>query len=285
MSIAAPVARRARPPRGPRVRGRSLPLVLVGLLVILALLGGGGWWWMATGRLPLAGASSHDFGTVSIEGDDVLLTHEFVLKNRRSEPLRITAVRPSCGCAGMDVPEEPIAPGETVRLVGRLALEMSGPRTASVALVFEGGEMQRLFMKAVGRKERGVRLEPSMLQLRPDEPSQVLVIARTLRASADESPAEPPVPELIAPSGVRAEWRGWSLMEEGDPASLRADGWRGRVAVEATGEPVGYGATLVVVLPGASGDGGDIRANCRISGVGGTGGGTGEVGPPLEFGG
>ncbi len=275
--------RTARRPDTASRRGRSLPMVLVGVLIVTALLAGGGWWWMATGRQPLAGSGSHDFGLVAIEGDDVLLRHEFVLRNRRSEPLRIVAARPSCGCAGMDVPERPIAPGETVRLEGRLALEMSGPRSASVALVFEGGEMQRLFMKAVGRKERGVRLEPSMLQLRPDEPSQVLVVARMLRASSAEQPSEPPVPELIVPAGVRADWLGWTLMEEGDPSSLRADGWRGRVAVEATGEPIGYGATLVVILPGASGDGGDIRANCRIAGVGGDA--VPPAGPSLQFGG
>ena len=265
-------------------RGRSLPMVLVGVLIVLALLAGGGWWWMATGRMPLAGSGSHDFGIVAIEGDDVMLQHEFVLRNRRSQPLRIVAARPSCCCAGMDVPEEPIAPGETVRLVGRLALEASGPRTASVALVFEGGEMQRLFMKAVGRKERGIRLEPSILQVRPEEPAQVLVVARTLRGLVAERPSEPPVPRLIVPEGIAAEWLGWTLMDEGDPASLRADGWRGRVSVVATGEPIGFGATLVVVLPGASGDGGDIRANCRISGVGG-GDASDAVGPSLQFGG
>jgi hypothetical protein len=280
--------RPARRPSFDRVRprfGRVLPLVVVGIVV--AGLGlGVGWWWLANGRLPLAGTTSHDFGLVRIEGDDIILSHEFVLTNRRSEPVRIVAARPSCGCAGVDYEDAAIAPGASVTITGRLALELSGPRSASVALILDNDETQRLFMEAVARKERTVRVEPSQLTLRAEGESQVLVQARILR-EVGGTPVEPPVPTLEVPAGVTAEWRGWTMMSEGDPETMRADGWRGRIVLTPDGEEIGFGATLVITLPGASEDGGDIRATCRIAGVEGGAPAPGPVpggGGGLDFG-
>lgn len=272
----------------PRPRSGSIPKVILVALLVATLGAGAGWWWLATGRLALAGSASHDFGLVRIEGDDVILSHDFVLSNRRSEPLRILAARPSCGCAGVDYEDAVIEPGASVTLTGHLALEFSGPRTASVALVLDNGETLRLFMKALARKERTVRLEPSQITLRAEGESQVLVQARILREEGGTQ-VEPPVPTFTVPGGVTAEWRGWTMMNEGDPETLRADGWRGRIVLTPDGGEIAFGSTLVVTLPGASEDGGDIRATCRIAGVEVAAPAAGPVPPPagggLDFGG
>jgi hypothetical protein len=72
---------------------------------------------------------------------------------------------------------------------------------------------------------------------------------------------------IETPEGVRAEWRGWAIMEQGDAASLRADRWRGRVALWPESASIDEGRAVTVVMPGAAFDGNDIRVSCRILGV------------------
>lgn len=61
-------------------------------------------------------ATFADFGTTAA---DTALTHEFVLENIGAQPLRILALKKSCGCASLEGPEEPILPGHTGKIVMR----------------------------------------------------------------------------------------------------------------------------------------------------------------------
>jgi len=50
----------------------------------------------------------HDFGKIR-EGEKV--TYRFKFKNTGKVPLKITDVKPSCGCTASDYTKEPVAPG------------------------------------------------------------------------------------------------------------------------------------------------------------------------------
>jgi hypothetical protein len=50
----------------------------------------------------------HDFGKIR-EGEKV--THRFKFKNTGKVPLKITDVKPSCGCTASDYTKEPVPPG------------------------------------------------------------------------------------------------------------------------------------------------------------------------------
>lgn len=51
----------------------------------------------------------HDFGKIR-EGEKV--TYRFKLKNTGKVPLKITDVKPSCGCTASDYTKSPVPPGE-----------------------------------------------------------------------------------------------------------------------------------------------------------------------------
>lgn len=250
---------RRRPPAGRAI------LVILGAIVLFAAGGGGVAWWLSVGRLPLRGPSQHDFGTVALKGDDVVLTHAFELRNTRSEPLMIQTIRPNCGCASGNADRNVIAPGETVTITGQLALDAAGGRKASLTVIFEGGEMQRLTMQAIAQRDRMLRLEPATIMLRAGEMNQLLAVAQI---AAD---VEPPAPELEFPSGVSGSWLGWTKASDADPERGTAHRWRGRVSIDVVdAAAVVAGNAVVVVLP----DAGDanapsIRAVCRILGVSG----------------
>jgi len=54
-------------------------------------------------------SEEHDFGTIPM-GKTV--THTYKFKNTGDKPLRLTLVKPSCGCTSPKWSKEPIAPGE-----------------------------------------------------------------------------------------------------------------------------------------------------------------------------
>lgn len=58
-------------------------------------------------------ATEHDFGVFE-EGEAA--RHVFTFRNDGAAPLRLTAVRPSCGCTSPEWTREPVAPGETGRI-------------------------------------------------------------------------------------------------------------------------------------------------------------------------
>lgn len=71
-----------------------------------------------------------------------VVTHVFTVKNTGKEPLRITQVKPSCGCTATDYPREDILPGKKGEI--KVRFNSSGKKgtvhkTVSVVGNFEDG--------------------------------------------------------------------------------------------------------------------------------------------------
>lgn len=74
---------------------------------------------------------THDYGTVK-HGDNGDCTFEF--KNTGNEPLIISNAKGSCGCTVPDWPKEPIAPGETGKIVVHYDTTRPGQINKSVTI-------------------------------------------------------------------------------------------------------------------------------------------------------
>lgn len=81
-------------------------LTLFALLLLLAVPAA------AQGSIRFA-ETDHTFEGLR-EGD--VARHVFTFRNAGDAPLRLTAVRPSCGCTTGDWPREPLAPGDTASI-------------------------------------------------------------------------------------------------------------------------------------------------------------------------
>lgn len=55
-----------------------------------------------------------------IHGSDADRSFSFIGVNAGNAPLVLTYVHPSCNCVRLQYPREPIAPGDTLRILGRL---------------------------------------------------------------------------------------------------------------------------------------------------------------------
>lgn len=79
---------------------------------------------------------SHDFGAVA-RGAKV--QHEFTLNNRFDRPLKVAAVRSSCGCTAAFAKERVIAPGASTEIVAKFnTRSFLGKRSATITVVLTG---------------------------------------------------------------------------------------------------------------------------------------------------
>jgi len=74
---------------------------------------------------------SHDFGTLS-KGS--VCTYEFTFSNIGKEPLIISNVVPSCGCTTPSYSKEPVAPGQTGKIMVSYDSNRVGPFSKSITI-------------------------------------------------------------------------------------------------------------------------------------------------------
>ena len=215
---------------------------------VLLLLGGGawGWWYMATGRYPLAGRLSHDFGSVAIVGRAASFEHTFHLRNRTDRTVVIEAIRPGCGCTSADASTRTVAPGESVDLDVTLTLSRAGKKRTSVQLVLADFGVQSVWVQAVGRKETGLSAAVDFVYLRRGMASPFLISADI--QSGDETPADP---TISTPAAVSVTFQGWQPVVRRDARTQRPARWRGRMSIEWTGEELPPDAVMTVELGAA----------------------------------
>jgi hypothetical protein len=82
--------------------------------------------------------TSHDFGKIK-EGEKV--THTFNFKNVGNGPLKLSRVKPSCGCTSPDWTKKPVQPGGS----GKVDVQFNssgkpGKQRKSVTVFTEGGK-------------------------------------------------------------------------------------------------------------------------------------------------
>lgn len=103
-------------------------LSLVALTLLLAA--------PASAQLSFA-VTTHDFGEIQ-EGLEP--THTFILTNEGQEPLKLRAVRPSCGCTTPSFTTDEIAPGATGEIVVAFDSQgRPGPFRKSIHVTAEAG--------------------------------------------------------------------------------------------------------------------------------------------------
>lgn len=223
-----------------RVGPRS---IIAGLILVIAVAAFAAWYWVAVLSVPLRGDTSHDFGTVEIRGDDVVLTHTFSLVNHHGAPKTVKAVRPSCGCAAATVDPMTIEPGATATISATLSLELAGRRDASIAILFEDGSSQRVFVGATARKDRSLSSMQEFVTLRPGVEQRMLIEAQVMPAEG----GLPPDPTITVPEGFTATFVEWRIIAQGDAARATANRYRGLIDVTWDGEPTGGGAVVIAL--------------------------------------
>ena len=98
--------------------------------------------------------------------------HSFIFTNNSSEDLRLIAVRTSCQCTKVYIPEKRVyKQGEKGELVAQIdAVRFTGARHATVTTTFErGGRTFEVALNVVGMVLENVRVEPSQLSFVVDE--------------------------------------------------------------------------------------------------------------------
>jgi hypothetical protein len=205
---------------------RRLHAIRLTVLALLVGTAGGGWWYMAVGRYPLRGDYHHDFGDVPIAGRSASVSHTFTLTNVRSEPVVIRSLGKGCGCTDVRASTMTVEPGGTVDIEITLNLGKAGKKRTDVTMVLEDFGIQKLWFKAVGRKEIALSKNHYQIDLVEGQTTPVSFFA-SLQAT-DEAP-ETPIFQI--PENLTVEFVGWQLVEERDRTEQRAARWRGRMQV------------------------------------------------------
>lgn len=118
------------------------------LLYIAALLVASTFAAVAGPKLVIEGGSTYDWGTVSKQ--DSPLKAEITLKNEGDEELKITKVKPACGCTTKDLAKDVLAPGESTTLKLELRVSKGGRVSKSVTIMSNDSEKptKLLYLKA-----------------------------------------------------------------------------------------------------------------------------------------
>ena len=98
---------------------------------------------------------SYDFGEII---QDSIVSTKFVIINGGSEPLKITSVKPSCGCTAAVVGKNELKPHESTELkvsfdskgksgmqIKTITVETNDPKNSSIKISFTGNVVERDF--------------------------------------------------------------------------------------------------------------------------------------------
>lgn len=112
----------------------------------------------------------HDFGRLD---NRQTVEHTFVLTNRGDEELRITQVKPACGCTVATMAKKTLAPGESVDLQVQLSLKgVKGTQHKEIAVVSNDPHVPRLVLLLQGQATSPISVTPSHLLFGEVSPSQ-----------------------------------------------------------------------------------------------------------------
>lgn len=95
------------------------------------------------------------------------MTHEFRVRNDRSEPIEIKEVKMDCSCTAWSAPKRIIQPGETGTIEIDLTLNGSGPTSSTADVFWSTGERTRLIFAAHAKVPREMFLSTYSMELQP----------------------------------------------------------------------------------------------------------------------
>ncbi|NOX58478.1 MAG: DUF1573 domain-containing protein [Planctomycetes bacterium] len=102
---------------------------------------------------------THDFGKVWMGKN---LKHTFVIKNTGNKPLKITRVKPSCGCTKKGKHPTEIAPGQSGEFTFGLATKkLNGKFTKAITITTNDPKKKSTILKLVGEVQHFVAVKPN----------------------------------------------------------------------------------------------------------------------------
>jgi hypothetical protein len=223
------------------------PALSTGLLVAGVVLIGVGLTLILGDRPALEGMTHHDFGAVTIAGREVVLTHQFELRNPGPETVTIDDLRASCGCTKAVPSRREIPAGESVVIESTLSLTVSARKHAEITLALANERLVRLTLEAVGRREARLSAVQTTLRLRPDQATSMVVF---LEVHDRNDP--PPRPVVQLPAGASAEFTHWEAVQRRDADQAIPWRWRGGIEFQLTGERDFESGTAVITCDGQS---------------------------------
>lgn len=140
-------------------------------LAVLAMLAGA--LFFAVGARRGSAAIPSYSQSQSFSAGDVLgpvprrMTHEFRVRNDRSEPIEIKEVKMDCSCTAWSAPKRIIQPGETGTIEIDLTLNGSGPASSTADVFWSTGERTRLIFAAHAKVPREMFLSTYSVELEP----------------------------------------------------------------------------------------------------------------------
>jgi thiol-disulfide isomerase/thioredoxin len=103
-----------------------------------------------------------DYGKVWVNDE---LVHAFKLRNAGDAPLRITRVKPGCGCTVAGTYPNELAPGETGEFPFKLnTKKMNGRFTKSIAVTTNDPKNQNIQLLLAGEVQQYISMQPGIVQ-------------------------------------------------------------------------------------------------------------------------
>lgn len=214
----------------------------------------------------LCGESKFDFGVVAIEGQPARLEHVFELTNCSATPIKIARATPSCGCTVAQVPVSPIDVAGTARVPVTLTISDPGSKSAQITLELEipgaAKATHLLGVRAIGRRSKQLRLQPSYADFRTGNPIHV-----SLYAVDQDSTLAPAAPKIASPDAVIIEPGSWELVTLGAPERGVPTRWENKLVLSlqtiTPAMPDSKESDLRIMVGGYP----DVRLGCRLPDV------------------
>jgi len=116
----------------------------------------------------------NEFDVGVIEGDTTTAIH-YILKNAGTEPLRITEIRPSCGCTMISLADSLLPPGRSAPLTGTFSTrKIEGPVMKTIILTTNDPARPRAVLILKGWVQRALTLDRKTVRFADTVPGEML---------------------------------------------------------------------------------------------------------------
>lgn len=181
--------------------------------------------WFPGGNGPaLVGTRVADLGVVAIDDVPVTVEHHFKLENTSSRALVIDRVSSSCGCLSAEAMSDTVVPGETLTVVGRMALDAPGVLQATI-WVYVVGDAQPVALTMHAEGSVPTSIQPLVEELRFARDEQERDFSIQFVSQDGVGPGEP---RVTIEDGWEVRVGDWESIPQGRKALRR---WQVRVTV------------------------------------------------------
>ncbi len=116
----------------------------------------------------------NEFDVGIVEGDTTVAIR-YILKNAGTEPLRITEIRPSCGCTMISLADSLLSPGRSAPLAGTFSTrKIEGPVVKTIILTTNDPARPRAVLLLKGWVQRALTLDRTTVRFPDAAPGEML---------------------------------------------------------------------------------------------------------------